>query len=163
MKKIALLILLFLGLCVEASSQVQVAWDGPVGVDIIFKRCYVAGNQCILDFVIANNTTKDIKSFSTSHHPLRPIAFDDEGNNYEYVYGANNMFSNAECMIGGKKLGEVISIPAGVSVKAHMVITSFDEYATLITLYRHEFSFMYNNIHMYPKRVEFRNIPVARE
>ena len=162
MKKITFLILLFWGLCIEASAQVQVAWDGPVGIDIVFKRCYVRGNQCIVDFVITNNTNKDISSFSTSHHPLRPIAYDDEGNSYEYNISASK-FNNAECMIGGKRLGEVISIPAGVSVKAHMVITSFDEFATKITLYRHEFSFMYNNIHMYPKRVEFRNIPVARE
>lgn len=157
-----MLILLFLGLCVEASSQVQVAWDGPVGIDIIFKRCYVKGNQCIVDFVIANNTSKEISKFSTSHFASHPIAYDDEGNNYEYNISANK-FNNAECMIGGKKLGDVISIPAGVSVKAHMVITSFDEYATMITLYRHDFGFMYDNIHMNPKRLEFRNIPISRE
>ena len=162
MKKIALLILLFLGLCIEASSQVQVAWDGPVGIDIIFKRCYVKGNQCIVDFVIVNNTNKDISNFSTSHFASHPTAYDDEGNNYEYSISANQ-FNNSECMIGGKKLGEVISIPAGVSVKAHMVITSFDEYATMITLYRHDFGFMYNNSHMNAKRVEFRNIPVSRD
>ena len=161
MKKIIISLVLLLGIGLAANAQVKVSWDGLMGIDFKFKRCYVKGDRCVIDYTITNNSDKDVTAFSSLSWGA--TVYDDEGNMYEFQHG-NEKIDNRESSLAGMDhfTGE-IKIPREITVKAHIVIKDFDEFASKITIYKHNFMVIADGKYYNPVWAEFRNIPVTRD
>lgn len=172
MKKILFFAVSFLLLCAPiAEAQMKVKWDGNSNINWKVKRCYVKNDKCILDLLLSNEGSTDIQSFLKSRYgndQIWSIAYDDEGNNYEYCYPVGTFpqkrILNGETTINGRNdsSGNLkFELPAGLTVKAHIVLNDFDEYATKISLIKLTFGLgmAYNGWAV----LEIRDIPVTRE
>ena len=137
MKKIILSFALLLSLCVGAVAQTKVVFrNGPIGLDWKFKRSFLHGNSLVVDFVVENNTGKDMNclilvSASTHIGSLELKAYDDEGTVYSSsILQYENKFSGK---IGSKNsLYDWEMIPRDNLVKVRLQIADIDEYATII-------------------------------
>lgn len=169
MKKILFFAVSFMLLCAPiAEAQMKVKWDGNSNINWKVKRCYVQNDKCILDLLVTNNTGSTIKSFmfdSFHTYPVHSMAYDDEGNKYPFCSPVGNSpskkFSNEETMINGCTNYSGIlkfELPAGLTVKARIVLNDFDEYASMLTLVNLGFGDQ-----LYPGTLELRNVPVTRE
>lgn len=164
MKRLFLSAAMLLCMCIGAMAQPRVIWDGPAGLDVKFKRCYVQGSRCIIDFTITNNTGKNIEFImSSGWSGYGPSAYDDEGNNYKFAWGGGNI-DNVQSTLGGQMFNSHTPLPADITIKAHIVITDIDEYASALTLYRQYFDIYFTrDKHIDQVKLEFKNIPIQRE
>lgn len=136
MKKLLLSAALLLCMCIGMNAQKVVVNNGAIGVDWKFKRSFLNGNTLVVDFVVENNTSKDVGCIITCGFSANPIgstalkAYDDEGN----VYESNALMSGVPFSgkIGGKNLNDWEIIPVGNMIKVRLQISGIDEYATLI-------------------------------
>lgn len=137
MKKIIFSLALLLCMCIGATAQTKVVVNnGAIGIDWKFKRSFLNGNTLVVDFVVENNTSKDVWCVITYSFSANPIgstalkAYDDEGN----VYESNALMSGVPFSgkIGGKNLNDWETIPVGNLIKVRLQISGIDEYATLI-------------------------------
>ena len=170
MKKLFLSAVILLCICLSANAQ-KIRWNGVGAVEWIVKRCYVKNDKCILDLLLSNEGSTDIQSFLKSRYgndQIWSIAYDDEGNNYEYCYPVGTFpqkrILNGETTINGRNDSSgnlMFELPAGLTVKAHIVLNDFDEYATKISLIKLTFGLgmAYNGWAV----LEIRDIPVTRE
>lgn len=147
MKKFLISLMMLLGLSITATAQVKVVWNGPMGLDIKYKRCYVRGNQCHIDFLIVNNMSKGI---DVDHE--NQAVYDDEGNVYDYL--------KADVTIGGSH--RYITVPSETSIKAHVTISDFDEFAATIKTIKMDIK-TYDSGRTGRFPLEIKNIPVARD
>lgn len=138
MKKIILSLALLLCMCIGAMAQTKVVVNnGAIGIDWKFKRSFLNGNTLVVDFVVENNTSKDVWCQITPSFSANPVgsielkAYDDEGNVYsDPWYGGSTKFGGK---IGGKNsLYEWETIPRGNLIKVRLQIPDIDEYATII-------------------------------
>ena len=138
MKRLFLSAALLLCMCIGAMAQTKVVVNnGAIGVDWKFKRSFLSGNTLVVDFVVENNTSKDVWCVVTMSMNANPVgsvevkAYDDEGNVYAYNSGYNSNFSGK---IGSKNslFNEWEKIPVGNLIKVRMQINDIDEYATKI-------------------------------
>ena len=80
-----------------------------------------------MDFVVENNTSKDIECMVAPNHGAGLKAFDDEGNVYTYE---NRNFSG---ITGSKnQIWVWESVPVGNLIKVRLQISGINEYATVI-------------------------------
>ena len=132
MKKIILSFALLLSMCIGAMAQTKVVVNnGAIGIDWKFKRSFLNGNTLVVDFVVENNTLKDVWCQITPSLNANPVgsielkAYDDEGN----VYSSTKFGGK----IGGKNsYYEWETIPRGNLIKVRLQIPDIDEYATTI-------------------------------
>ena len=137
MKRLFLSAALLLCMCIGAMAQTKLVMNnGLIGVDWKFKRCFMNGSTLVVDFIVENNTSKDVWCNVTggfSANPLGTIdlkAYDDEGNVYEFDrFRGGAPFSGK---IGGKNLFDGETIPVGNLIKVRLQINGIDEYATII-------------------------------
>ena len=165
MKKLLLSAALLLCMCIGMNAQPKILWDGPTGLDVKFKRCYVQGSRCIIDYTITNNTGKDISQISTDGWVgYEPTAYDDEGNRYKCELNGGD-FDNQQSSIGYVCMkGCATPLPKDITIKAHIVITNLDEYASNLTLYKHYYHVEFSNGQILNQvKLEIRNIPIPRE
>ena len=168
MKKILFSILVLTGMCLTSNAQ-KIKWDGVSDVEWQVKRCYVRNDRCILDLLVVNDGSKDISSFMRGRwlDKQYTIAYDDEGNNYEYYemgQAPNKHIIGAETTINGQngKSGSLrFELPVGVSAKARIVLNDFDEYASKLTLVKLMFGLELANGGY--ATLEIREIPVTRD
>ena len=125
MKKFFLSAVMLLCMCIGAMAQTKVVVNnGAIGVDWKFKRSFLSGNTLVVDFVVENNTSKDVWCVVTMSMNANPVgsvevkAYDDEGN--VYAGSKNSLFNEWE------------KIPVGNLIKVRMQINDIDEYATKI-------------------------------
>ncbi|MBQ3717652.1 MAG: hypothetical protein II901_04630 [Paludibacteraceae bacterium] len=136
MKKLLLSAALLLCMCIGMNAQKVVVNNGAIGIDWKFKRSFLNGNTLVVDFVVENNTSKDVWCIvkpGLSANPVGSIslkAYDDEGN----VYESNPLMGGAPFSgkIGGKNLFDGETIPVGNLIKVRLQINGIDEYATII-------------------------------
>lgn len=164
MKKFFLSAAMLLCMCLTANAQAKVIFDGFNGVDIKVKRCYVRGNDCIVDVLITNNTRSDLRTSAEVGDGLFRTdlcAYDDEGNTYN-KYVIRGTFGDAS--FGGSDYASSggITIPREVSVKLQFKIKNIDEYATLITSLICNFRGMSNEAYG-AATMQLKNIPISRE
>ena len=128
MKKLLLSAALLLCMCIGAMAQTKlIVNNGPIGLDWKFKRSFLSGNTLVVDFVVENNTSKDIDCMVVPNEGSGLKAFDDEGNVYTYE---NKNFSGTT---GSKnQIWVWESVPVGNLIKVRLQISGIDEYATLI-------------------------------
>ena len=168
MKKIIFSLALLFCMCIGATAQTKVSFNGPIGMDWKFKRSFMHGNTLVVDFVVENNTSQDIgctitKSGSGAKGSYEIKAYDDEGNVYsEPWYGGS---TNFEGKIGGKNsLYEGETIPRGNLIKVRLQIPGIDEYATLIkTLTIPIYHSKYGGLDADVAELRVTNIPSPRE
>ena len=147
MKKILLSAVMLLGMCIGMYAQAKVVFNGPLGLDITYKRCYVRGNQCHIDFLIVNNMSQAIDV----NHENQSV-YDDEGNVYDYL--------KADVTIAGSS--RYVTVPSGASVKGHVTISNFDEFAATVTTLKMDITtYDKGKTGRYP--LEIKNIPVSRD
>ena len=137
MRRLYLIASMLLCMCLSANAQAKlIVNNGLIGLDWKFKRSFLSGNTLVVDFVVENNTSKDVGCIITCGFSANPIgstalkAYDDEGN----VYESNPLMGGAPFSgkIGGKNLNEWEIIPVGNMIKVRLQISGIDEYATLI-------------------------------
>ena len=128
MKKLLLSAALLLCMCIGAMAQTKlIVNNGPIGLDWKFKRSFLSGSTLVVDFVVENNTSKDIECMVAPTYGAGLKAFDDEGNVYTYE---NRNFSG---ITGSKnQIWVWESIPVGNLIKVRLQISGIDEYATVI-------------------------------
>ncbi len=164
MKKLLLSAALLLCMCIGMNAQTKLTFNGELpDIDWKLKRSFLNGSTLVVDFVIENNTSKDVEcvilaSLSASWGSPKLKAYDDEGN----VYESNALMGGAPFSgkIGGKNsLFDWETIPAGNLIKVRMQIAGMDEYATLIK------TLTIPMMTSGEKRSELRvtNIPIPRE
>ncbi len=170
MKKVLLLALMLFSISLAMNAQ-KIKWDGVGDVEWNVKRCYVKNDRCVLDLLLTNNGSQNIKSFLKSRYeestPLS-VVYDDEGNNYEYWFISRNKPSkhivNGETSFNGQsdRSGELrFEVPAGLAVKARIVLSDFDEFATKLSLVKLIFGL--EMAYSGWATLEIRDIPVTRE
>lgn len=161
MKKIILSLALLLSMCIGVMAQTKVSFNGPIGLDWKFKRSFMNGNTLVVDFVVENNTSKDIECMVAPTYGTGLKAFDDEGNVYTYE---NKNFSG---ITGSKnQIWVWESIPVGNMIKVRLQISGIDEYATIIkTLVVPISTDATNGRNPVAQQSELRvtNIPIPRE
>ena len=136
MKKFFLSAALLLCMCIGMMAQAKVTpIEYPIGIDWKFKRSFLHGNTLVVDFVVENNTSKDI-SLSISYRGcpnqigwFNITAYDDEGN----VYTNDLIGGHFSGKFGATdRLFSTEMIPTGNLIKVRMQIAGVDEYATTI-------------------------------
>lgn len=164
MKRLLLSATMLLCISVGAMAQTKVIFDGYPDVDIIVKRCYVRGNDCILDAVITNHTRYDLRAMVGVGDGLFRTdltAYDDEGNVYNN-YGIRGTFGDSSFGGGTYASSSAVTIPRDVSVKIQFKIKEINEYATVITSLICNFRGMSDEA--YGKAtLQMKNIPITRE
>ena len=152
MKKLLFIAAMLLSIS-STFAQTTYKWDGNPGVAFKVKRCYVINSQCIIDFVMTNNTGTDIPSI----YCTGATAYDDEGNKYEWISGSISQKSN----FGGGLFGignGTISVPNDIAVKGQIIIPKIDEFAVEIrSLILGFYVPGWNNT------LDVRNIPITRD
>lgn len=134
MKKLFLSLALLSCMCIGANAQTKVIFNnGPVGLNWKFKRSFIQGTTLVVDFVVENNTGKDIveffvnmDGFDEQGHHFDIVAYDDEGNMY-------SGYEKIRINIANQGNGNAINFPAGQMVKVRIQIIGIDEFATKIT------------------------------
>lgn len=169
MKKLFLSLALLSCMCIGANAQTKVIFNnGPVGLNWKFKRSFIQGTTLVVDFVIENNTGKDMScqiasSVSAYIGNLELKAFDDEGNVYNSSrFQYESKFSGK---IGGKNsLYEWETIPRDNLVKVRLQIADIDEFATKIKMLTIPVG-VSDNVGIGDGYCELRvtNIPIPRE
>lgn len=163
MKKLVLLSLSLL-MSVTAFAQVKVNVDNPE-VSIQFKRCIATGNIAYLDFIMINNSGKemalDLKMWSKD--AIR--AYDDEGNGYT-SYDGDRVIKSID--FAGHRFTFYESdrryvFPTEVPIKGRIEIRDVDEYATsflkvIVDVYDWTYGTKYHNF-----KIEFKNVPITRQ
>ena len=168
MKKILFSVMLLFSMCLSANAQ-KIKWDGVSAVGWQVKRCYVKNDRCILDLLVTNDGSKDISSFMRGHwlDKQYTIAYDDEGNNYEFYEmgeAPDKHIIAGETSINGQngKSGSLrFELPAGLTVKARIVLNDFDEYATKLNLVKLMFGLELANGGY--ATLEIHDMPVTRD
>ena len=160
MKKIIFSLMLLLGMGLAANAQTKVSWDGPLGVNWKFKRCFVQNETCVIDLTIENAYSKDIQIqlglFPDHWTNGGTQIFDDEGNVYTYKQ-IGGTFGGKD--LSGYGMYSVVSILKGTVVKLRLQVTEMDEYASVIKTLRLPMSIQ--GIQTAELRVS--NIPIMRE
>ena len=135
MKKIILSFALLLSMCIGAMAQTKVSFNGPIGLDWNFKRSFMHGNTLVVDFVVGNNTSKDLnfgvhrEGFDEQKNHYVITAYDDEGNIYAGDYSSNRI----DASVANQPNYNFVNLPIGNVVKVRMQIKDIDEFATKIT------------------------------
>ncbi|MBQ3717651.1 MAG: hypothetical protein II901_04625 [Paludibacteraceae bacterium] len=164
MKKIILSFALLLCMCVGVSAQAKIIFDGYPDINITVKRCYVRGNDCILDAVITNHTRYDLRAMVGVGDGLFGTdltAYDDEGNVYN-KYGIRGTFGDSSFGGGTYSSSSAVTIPRDVSVKIQFKIKEINEFASMITSLICNFRGMSDEA--YGKAtLQMKNIPITRE
>lgn len=116
MKKLFLSAVILLCMFVGAVAQTKVSFNGPIGLDWKFKRCFMNGSTLVVDFVVENNTRNDMRMYITPSasgcNGLK--AYDDEGN----IYDGSDRGGPFSGKIGNKNLlNNIEFIPVGNMIK----------------------------------------------
>lgn len=136
MKKIFFSLALLFYMCIGAMAQTKVSFNGPIGIDWTFKRSFMHGKTLVVDFVVENNTSKDLMDFGvnrdgfdeqSNHYGI--TAYDDEGNIYAGDYSSNQIAVS----VANQPNYNPVNLPIGNAVKVRMQIKGVDEFATKIT------------------------------
>lgn len=145
---------------VIVNAEPRLIYDGPQGIDVVFKRCYVHGESCIMDFLVTNNTRSDIK---IGVIPSDVLAYDDEGNMYNH-HMISEKFGEHQCgaINYSYNLFEM-EMPREISLKLQCQISNFDEYAAIIKSIKIALSVRLPNQPFYNTYLQAKDIPVTRE
>ena len=163
MKRTILLAMTLLCMTIATNAQPKVIYNGYRGIEFKLKRCYVYGNNCIIDLTVTNYTRNDFNTYVLQYlgNPAEELrVYDDEGNVYDY----HKIFGK----YGTKDFGGVVSyvdniIPKDVTLKIHLEIEGIDEFATEIKAMYIPFGVIESNGNWYPAEVQLKNIPISRE
>lgn len=136
MKKIILSLVLLFCMCIGAFAQTKVSFYGPIGLDWKFKRSFLNGNTLVVDFIVENNTSKDVTcrvtgsgyNRSKKDYDLTPTAYDDEGNVYDWPHRQISGKMGSQNIVDGSD----VTIPPSNLMKLRIQIADIDEFATLI-------------------------------
>lgn len=172
MKKL-LLSLAFVLTSICAFSQVKVSIN-YLDVDVVFKRCIMKGDLAYVDFIMTNNTGKDIKTTPSWGCRMDGVikefsAYDDEGNvykceRYDKAVGKIQSFTIGGDTYSGSHLtgnDESTFIPSGIPIKCRVVLSKVDGYATRFSLLRVTFKYFGQNSDSV--LIEFKDIPFVRQ
>lgn len=164
MKKLFLSIAILLCMSMIANAQTKVIFDGYNGIECKVKRCYVRGNDCIVDVLITNNTRYDLQTCACVGDGLFRTdlcAYDDEGNTYN-KYVIRGTFGDSYFGESDYASACGVSIPRDVSIKLQFKIKNIDEFATVITSLICNFRGMSDEA--YGKAtLQIKNLPITRE
>lgn len=161
MKKLFLSAVMLFSMCIGMNAQTKIVFnEGPLGLDFKFKRSFVQGTTLFVDLVASNNTGRDIDikanidGFDESFNHYGIVAYDDEGNMYNYkqigVSMANQPNYNS------------VILPTENMVKVRVQIKGIDEFATEITTFISPIYIPERN-HTYWGVLRVTNIPIPRE
>ena len=169
MKKIIFSAILLFSMCIGMNAQ-KIKWDGPSALTWQVKRCYVKNDRCMIDLLTTNEGSQDIRIFLKSRYEEKrqfTVVYDDEGNSYEYWFSskaqASKRILNSETLFNGQsdRTGPLwYELPAGLTVKAHIVLNDFDEYATKLSLVKLMFGGIPGGNYA---TLEIRDLPVKRD
>lgn len=164
MKKFFLSAAMLLCMCLSANAQAKVIFNGYNGVDIKLKRCYVRGNDCIVDVLITNHTRYDLNASAVVDDGLFRTdltAYDDEGNVYN-KYSIRGTFGDDSFGGTDYACSRGISIPRDVSIKLQLKIKNIDEYATMLTSVICNFRGLSDEAYG-AATLQLKNVPITRE
>lgn len=151
-------------ICVGVTAQTKVIFDGYSGLDFRVKRCYVQGNDCIVDVLCTNHTKYDLNAYLCVGDGIFKTdltAFDDEGNTYD-TWDIRGIWGS-ESFGGGTYAGTGrVNIPLDISIKLQFKIKNIDEFATNITCLTCNFRGISDEAYG-TATLQIKNIPITRE
>ena len=162
MKKLFFSALMLLSMSLAVNAQ-KISFDGTDALEFQFKRCFVKGSTCTVDFIVTNVGNQELTStmfwFPDGCDGIK--VFDDEGNVYDHTSISGNF--------GGTNFGPSIGnaynvqIPGDVTLKIRCQIIDFDEYAALIRQLKISFRIRSTYSSLGCACLQVKDIPVTRE
>ena len=162
MKKLFFSALMLLSMSLAVNAQ-KISYDGPDELEFLFKRCFVKGSTCTVDFIVTNVGSKELTAtlfwFSDGCEGIK--VYDDEGNVYDY----KNVSGNFGGTNFGASIGNAynVQIPGDVSLKIRCQIKNFDEYAALLRQLKISFRIRSTSSSLGCSCLQVKDIPVTRE
>ena len=170
MKKLFFSALMLMGMSLAVNAEIKISRQYiPIDLEVQVKRCVVSGDQGYIDLVFINRTGKHIKYATLRGVDIRvgfernkTVAYDDEGNIYEYFPDGSGNCKMYKIIWGADDPAPYeTDLPEEVPIKMRIFIKDVSEFATEFTM----LNLAFNGISSWSGgagSITFRNIPITR-